>query len=75
MEGTYQSDLKLLVKAERQVADRVDGLCARLHRVELDEERLSEMYTILQALKHECQFNVAAYDALLDESQQGVAHV
>ena len=75
MKGTYQSDLKLLVKTERQVADRLDTLCARLKRLELDEERLSEMYSILQALKHECQFNVTAMDALLDDVEQGAAHV
>jgi hypothetical protein len=73
MKGTYQSDLRLLVKTERQIAVRVEGLCARLNRLELDEERLSEMYTIVQALKHESQFNVSTIDALLDDA--GAAHV
>ncbi len=76
MKGTYQSDLRLLVKTERQVADQVEHICARLNRLDgLDEERLSEIYTILQALKHESQSNVQAYDAMLEENQQGAAHV
>ena len=76
MKGTYQSDLKVLVKGERQVADCVDRICGRINRLDgVDEERRSEMYTILQALKHECQSNLTAIDALLDEAQQGAAHV
>jgi hypothetical protein len=75
MNGTYQSDLQVLVKNERQVADRVENICARLHRVELDEERLSEMYTILQALKHEGEFDLAAFDEMLGDVEQGAAHV
>ena len=77
MKGTYQVDLSILVKAERQLADRVDRLCLRLNRLDgMDEDRRSEMYAILQALKHESQFSLTAFDALLAEAgRQGTAHV
>jgi len=76
MNGTYHSDLKVLVKAERKVAARMNTLCGRLNRIdELDEEQRSEMYTILQALKHDEQFHLEALDALLAAQAREAADV
>jgi len=75
MKGTYLSDLTLLAKAERKVAMRVDRACGRLNRMEeLDEERRSEMYAILQALKHDAQTDAQVLDVLLGSHSQESAN-
>ena len=76
MGGTYQSDLRFLVKTERQVAARVDGLWGRLNRIEdLDEDQRSEAYAILQALKHDGQLGIETLKLLLAGAGRGTAHV
>jgi hypothetical protein len=75
MKGTYLSDLTLLAKAERKVAVHADRACGRLNRMEdLDEEQRSEMYAILQALKHDAQTDAQALDLLLGSHSQESAN-
>ena len=76
MEGTYQSDLKVFAKAEVQLAERVDGLCRRLDRIEdIGEEDRSELYCILKAIKHDAQSDAATVNELLGLTGQEAANV
>jgi hypothetical protein len=74
MSERYQIDLQDLAATERQMVQQVSALCARLERVEdFDEEARAEMYSILQALKHESQFAAEQMESLLN--QPGGRHV
>ena len=76
MGGTYQSDLRLLVKTERELAARVDGLCGRLNRIEdLDEDERSEAYAILQALRHDGQSGLETLQLLIARAGEETANV
>lgn len=56
MNAIYQSDLRDLLQSESQLAARIDALYKRLDRIDcLDEEQRAELYSILQALKHDSQ--------------------
>jgi hypothetical protein len=76
MKGTYQSDLKVLVKTELKLAETADSLCRRLNRIEeIGEEDRSELYSILAALKHEAQDDIAALQMLLAATGREAANV
>lgn len=67
----YQTDLHHLAQTERQLAARVQGLCDRLNRMDgFDEEQRAELYTILQALKHESQFSAEQIESLMSGEEK-----
>ena len=62
----YQTDLHRLAQTERQLATRVQRICDQLNRMDgFDEEQRAELYTILQALKHESQFSAEQIESLV----------